>query len=209
MKLLRFVLCQLLILGCGKSYAQKAVFDFLPNSVSTLESGVGVWASTNLIELKQGSELSDLVAIYSNGGYESAYGNRIAFNSWYRPKNQWVDTKISFMTQLNKDFGLLWGVGTGENGGKYNISPSVKFGFIYRVPYDRGDSGVYLRLTSILGGRLKEKSCVADYGQIGGNREVNCRLAAGVDVPEDTLRNLMNQRPYNQNTISVVYKLFF
>ena len=208
MRVLPILVSLLLTVRVDESFAQKTVFDFLPNSISTLGSGAGVWASTSLIELKQGSELSDLIRVYGSGGYESANGNRIDFSYWYKPKNQWVDTKINFMTQLNKDFGILWGLSTGEQGEKYIISPSVKLGFIYKIPYET-DGGIYLRLTNIFGGRLKEKSCVADYGQIGGVREVNCRLAAGVDVPEDTLRALINQRPYNQHAISVIYKLSF
>ena len=198
----------LILLGMGTSYAQKSAFDFMPQSPSTFELGASFWQATNLIEVRQGSELSQMISMYSTGGYESAYGAAISFSNWYKPKGQWVDSHILFMSQLNNDFGILWGLGTGEFGNKYNIDPSIKLGFVYRFPLDVSGQ-LYLRATTILGGHLKEKSCIADYGQIGGVREVNCRLAAGVDAPEDTLKYLMNQKPYNQNVISVVYKMLF
>lgn len=198
----------MLLLGINICYAQRSAFDFVPPSPSTFESGASFWQATNLIEVKQGSELSQMIGIYTNGGYESAYGTAISFANWYKPKGQWVDSHILFMSQLNNDFGILWGLGTGEFGNKYNIDPSIKLGFVYRFPLDVSGQ-FYLRATTIVGGRLKEKSCIADYGEIGGVREVNCRLAAGVDSPEDTLKYLMNQKPYNQNVISVVYKMLF
>ena len=56
----------------------------------------------------------------------------------------------------------------------------------------------------MLGGTLHEKSCSADYGQIGGVQEVNCRLAASTLPPAETLRYLLNEKPYNHNQVSLM-----
>lgn len=56
-----------------------------------------------------------------------------------------------------------------------------------------------VRATRILGGRLRERSCVANYGEIGGVQAVNCRLAASVLPPGQTLGYLFNDKPYNKD----------
>lgn len=202
-----FIICMLCLM-CRSALAQRSAFDFLPPPINTLASGSSIWGATNLVEIKQGSESSDLINSYSRGGYETAYGYPVNFDRWYRPKNGWVDSKLVFMTQFNDNFGLLWGVSTGEQGNKYSIAPGMKVGFVYRLPaYASGN--LYIRATTVVGGNLREKSCIADYGEIGGVQEVNCRLAAGVDPPAETLKNLVNQKPYNQNMISVIYRVFF
>lgn len=198
----------LILLGVNASHAQKSAFDFIPSSSSTFDLGASFWQATNLIEIKQGSELSQIVRVSGDVSYESATGSSINLSNWYKPKSQWVNSQIMFMSQVSNDFGLLWGIGTGEYGSKYTIDPSIKLGFVYRLPLTVSEQ-IYIRASSLIGGRLKEKSCIADYGQIGGVQEVNCRLAASVDSPEDTLKYLMNQKPYNQNVISLVYKMLF
>lgn len=198
----------LMLLSMKISYAQSSAFNFIPSSASTVELGANFWQATNLIEIKQGSELSQIVRVSGDISYESANGSPINLSNWYKPKSQWVNSQVMFMSQFNNNFGLLWGVGTGEYGNKYTIEPSIKLGFVYRVSISVFGE-FYLRASTIVGGHLKEKSCVADYGQIGGVQEVNCRLAASVDSPQDTLKYLMNQKPYNQNVVSAVYRVFF
>ncbi len=197
----------LMLLGMKISHAQNSAFNFIPSSASTLEMGANFWQATNLIEVRQGSELTQVVRVSGDVSYESATGSAINLSDWYKPKSQWVNSQVMFMSQVNDNFGLLWGVGTGEYGTKYTIEPSIKLGFVYRVPVTSSGQ-FYLRASTIIGGRLKEKSCIADFGQIGVH-EVNCRLAAGIDAPEETLKYLMNQKPYNQNIISVVYRVLF
>jgi hypothetical protein len=198
----------LLCLFCRSAFAQRSTFDFIPPSLNTLSSGSSIWGATNLIEIRQGSELSDLMNSYNRGGYETAYGEPVNFKRWYSPKNGWIDSKLIFMTQFSDNFGLLWGASTGEQGNKYSIAPSLRLGFVFRVPTYASDN-FYIRATTVVGGNLREKSCIADYGEIGGIQEVNCRLAAGVDAPSETLKNLVNQKPYNQNVISVIYRILF
>lgn len=199
-----FLLCLL----CRSALAQRTSFDFIPQSVNTLSTGSSIWGATNLLEIRQGSELSDLINAYSRGGYETAFGEPVNFNRWYKPKNGWLDSKLMFMTQFSDNFGLLWGASTGEQGNKYTIAPSLRLGFVYRLPAS-ATGNFYIRATTTIGGNLREKSCIADYGEIGGVQEVNCRLAAGVDTPAETLKSLANQKPYNQNVVSVLYRILF
>jgi hypothetical protein len=42
---------------------------------------------------------------------------------------------------------------------------------------------------------MEEKTCVADYGDIGGIQAVNCRLAATALEPAETLQYLYNEKP--------------
>ena len=46
-----------------------------------------------------------------------------------------------------------------------------------------------------MGGRFKEHSCTADYADLGGLEQVNCRLAATELAPEETLKYLVNDLP--------------
>lgn len=61
----------------------------------------------------------------------------------------------------------------------------------------------------MFGGRLKEKTCSADYGEIGGVQTVNCRLAASTLQPAETLQYLMNEKPKQDMLISVKWTYRF
>lgn len=163
--------------------------------------------STHLIEIQQGSELSRTVSQHQNQGFELAEGDWVGFDSWYSAK--WTDVRLSWMTQVTQNAGLIWGLSTGERGEKYGISPSLKLGFIHQTKINKNNTFLTLRGTSILGGALKEKSCTADYGDIGGIQEVNCRLAASTLEPSDTLNYLFNEKPYNRNQISIQFTHLF
>ena len=102
----------------------------------------------------------------------------------------------------------LWGFGTGEGGAKYHIEPSLKFGFLATEPV--GDGGLLsLSVTTVLGGYFREGSCTANYGAIGGVQEVNCRMAASVLRPSETLDYLVNTPPSDQVSVSLRYRLEF
>jgi hypothetical protein len=163
-------------------------------------------ASTHWVEFSQGSELSKLGASYLAGGFESATGQWVGFEKWYRPK--WVDTRLTWMTQLTPQFGVLWGASTGERAEKYSIAPSLKLGFVYQF---KASSRSYfsLKATSVIGGRMKERACTADYGDIGGLAQVNCRLAATEMAPEDTLKHLTNALPPDRNSVQIRYTVHF
>ena len=91
---------------------------------------------------------------------------------------------------------------------KYTIAPSLKLGLVAQIQ-PASNMVVSFRATTILGGSLNEKSCTADYGDIGGVQRVNCRLAASTLAPQDTLNYLVRQRPLYRNEVSVNFKWKF
>lgn len=156
--------------------------------------------STSLIEIRQGSELSRQVKSLHGQGYESSGGEQVEFSTWY--SSNWTDMRAIWMTPLSANTGFIWGLGTGERGPKYRIDPSLKLGFIHRAAL-APHTVLTVRATTTLGGRLREKSCTADYGDIGGVQTVNCRLAASTLEPAETLRYLFNETPRDRHQISV------
>ncbi|TPK71438.1 hypothetical protein FJ930_15200 [Mesorhizobium sp. B2-4-15] len=151
--------------------------------------------TTSLVDIHQGSPLSDRARGLGNGGYELQNGNRVSFNQWYRAS--WVDMHVDLLTQVTEDTGILWGFGTGEEGEKYRIQPSLKLGFLTQM-HPSPNSTLSLSLTTTFGGKLTEKSCEADYGDFG-TYSVNCRLAASQMAPEETLKYLVNAKPESQH----------
>ncbi len=116
--------------------------------------------------------------------------------------------RITLLSPVNANFGVIWGLGTGEGGEKYHIEPSLKIGFLATEPM--GDNGLLsLAVTTVLGGYFREGSCTADYGPIGGVQSVNCRMADSTLPPAETLNYLLNQRPSDQLGVSLRYQLRF
>ncbi|RTM10124.1 MAG: hypothetical protein EKK31_03720 [Hyphomicrobiales bacterium] len=147
--------------------------------------------TTSLVDIHQGSPLSDRARSLGHGGYELQNGSWVSFNRWYHAN--WVDMHVDLLTQITEDTGILWGFGTGEKGEKYRIEPSLKLGFITQM-HPNSNSTLSLSLTSTFGGSLQEKPCQADYGDFG-TYSVNCRLAASQMAPEETLKYLVNAKP--------------
>lgn len=161
---------------------------------------------TTLIEVRQGSDLSRRVRGLRNQGFDAAGGERVAFSDWYG--SDWTDMRATWMTQLSPATGFIWGLGTGERGSKYRIAPSIRLGFIHQAHLGRR-TRLTLRATTTLGGRLREKSCTADYGEIGGVQTVNCRLAASTLEPSETLRFLFNDKSGDRHQLSVSFNHAF
>jgi hypothetical protein len=151
--------------------------------------------TTSLVDIHQGSPLSDRAKGLGDGGYELQNGSWVSFNQWYRPN--WVDMHVDLITQVTDDTGILWGFGTGEQAEKYRIEPSFKFGFLTQF-HPTPNSILSFSLTTTIGGSLTEKSCQADYGDLG-TYSVNCRLAASEMAPEETLKYLVNAKPESQH----------
>lgn len=162
--------------------------------------------ATHLIDLRQGSSLSAKVSGLQNYSYESAYGSTLPVGRWYATR--WVDVQVSFLTQIDRDLGVIWGVSTGERGEKYVIAPSFKLGLLYGFSL-WGKGRLSIKAYHVFSGALREKNCSADYGEIGGVREVNCRLAASPMTPEETLRFNFNEKPEDRNFISIEYRKEF
>ena len=161
---------------------------------------------THVIEIRQGSELSEKVNFYTVGGFEAANGSFVSYTPWY--VNHWTDTRVSFMTQITETLGIIWGVSSGEVGDKYRIYPSLKIGVAYFENLSK-NSTLSFKVTTILSGNLTEYPCIADYGDVGGVQMVNCRMAASQLPPSETLNYLFNDRPYNQTMVTLEYKLYF
>lgn len=162
--------------------------------------------ATHWVELVQGSELSKRAAGFRAGGFDSATGQWVGFDKWYRPKM--VDTRLTLMTQVAPDLGFIWGASTGEQAEKYRTSPSLKLGLVVQHKLS-AHSGFSFRATSTLGGRFRERACVADYGDVGGVERVNCRLAATELAPSETLKYLVNALPPDRHNLQIRYHFSF
>ncbi|TGQ33263.1 MULTISPECIES: hypothetical protein [unclassified Mesorhizobium] len=147
--------------------------------------------TTSLVDIHQGSPLSDRARSLGDGGYELQNGSWVSFNQWYH--TNWLDLHVDLLTQLTENTGILWGFGTGEKGEKYSVEPSLKLGFLTQT-HPTPKSTLSFSLTSTIGGNLTEKPCVANYGDLG-IYSVNCRLAATDMAPEETLKYLVNAKP--------------
>ncbi|MBZ9881012.1 hypothetical protein LB535_01500 [Mesorhizobium sp. CA10] len=160
--------------------------------------------TTSLIGMHQGSPLSDRARGLGGGGYELQNGSWVSFNQWYH--TNWVDMHVDLLTQVTENTGILWGFGTGEQGDKYTIGPSLKLGFLTQT-HPNPNSTLSLSVTSIIGGNLTEKPCLADYGDLG-SYSVNCRLAAGEMAPQETLKYLVSAKPESMH-LWLNYRLTF
>lgn len=158
------------------------------------------WENTFLLDAYIGSHRSNVADALSTGGYELSGGAFIDFNDWYTP--EFPDTTILFLKQVTPDFGIIWGLSTGEKGEKYKIDPALQVGFVYQyIPFEN----TILSITAVypLFGQMTEETCVADYGSLGGIQTVNCRLAADTVPPARTLDYLIRIRAENDAKISV------
>ena len=180
-----------------------AVFTFASSSQIKADN---FFSDSALIGIYTGSKRSSLMKSVRSGTYELSNGEPVSFAEWYTPKLPEIN--VVFLKPTSDAFGLIWGAGSGEYAEKYKISPSIHLGMLYRHRITDNMSlnfrGVY-----ILGGWLREKTCTADYGEIGGVQVVNCRLAATTLAPEDTLEFLIKERGEIDSYISFDFTLRF
>lgn len=158
--------------------------------------------TTQLLEIKQTAEHFNKLEQFRSGGFEAAQGAWVSFRPWYSSTGR--DISVTWMTQVQTGFGFIWGASTGERGIKYTIAPSLKLGAVYQTEITK-NGFLSVKGTTIVGGSLKEKSCMADYGDIGGVQEVNCRLAATELPPAETLNYLVRGKPYNQHQLLIQF----
>ncbi len=191
-------------------YLRLTVILFVSNFIHTsgiaqsLYQGHSIIESTHLIELAQDTVTSLKARELRTGGFETATGTYIDFSRWYSP--DWYDTRISWMTQITPKFGFIWGISTGEQAEKYSIDPGLRLGFIYQTNIGK-NSTVAFTASTYVGGELRERTCQADYGEIGGVQEVNCRLAATTLAPAETLDYLTYSKP--GDVWQITYKFNF
>ena len=162
--------------------------------------------ATHLVDVRAGSTLTRKVQDASQGGYQLSDGTPVSFSQWY--SSNWTDIGVTWMTEISEFFGMYWGIRTGESGQKYRIEPGLTLGFVVRSELSR-HSAVSLSATTVFGGMLRESSCSADFGAIGGVQTVNCRLAASVLPPAETLQYLFNEQPLGQSQVILRYQLEF
>lgn len=161
---------------------------------------------TFLFDVTVGSSRSQIARDLSFGGYELSDGTLVDFSDWYRPR--FPDLNFIFLTQLNPSLGLIWGGSLGERGEKYRIDPGLWVGFVYRREIGVQSSLTFSAVT-LVGGNLRERACVGDYGAIGGIQEVNCRFAASPLPPPETLQFLVNEKGYRETRLSLQYEIRF
>ena len=166
----------------------------------------GFWDDTFLIGVAQGSGRSDLMRALSRGALTLSDGRGVAFRDWYRARHP--EVSVSMMTQISPEFGITWGISSGERGEKYSMSAGFSIGFIYQIKTGRRGL-VTLSASTLLGGALRERACVADYGAVGGIQAVNCRLAATALPPEETLRYLIRETGRRESRAAVTYEYRF
>lgn len=160
------------------------VLSVLSIQVSRPAAASDLFSDTFLIGVFQGSNRSTLGRELGDGGFELSTGEFFSLRDFYTPSIPQIS--ILFLRQVSPTFGIIWGVGTPERAPKYEIEPTAYLGFLYQ--YELFDNA-FLSVRGIypFGGRLRELSCIGDFGEIGGVQEVNCRLAAGILPPSQTL----------------------
>jgi hypothetical protein len=159
---------------------------------------------TFLLDVSLGSARSQIARDLSDGGYELADGTPINFSDWY--DTSFPELNVLFLTELTPRLGLAWGLSTGERGEKYRIDPGIWIGFIQNYDLTK-KSRLTISALTLLGGNFRERSCVGDYGDIGGIQSVNCRLAASLLPPTDTLNFLVREPGFIETRISIRYQL--
>ena len=147
-----------------------------------------VLQDTYLLDVYAGSARSDLATGLRSGGYELSGGNAVNFDDWYKPRLP--DLTVLLLSELSPNFGISWGLSSGEVAEKYRIDPALHLGFTVQTELFP-NATLSLTIQTLLGGRLREKSCTADYEEEGIS-EVNCRLAASLMPPEETLDYLLD-----------------
>ena len=169
-------------------------------------SGQSFWSATHLIEVKYDADHTKWLSPARSGGFETSQGSWVSFRPWYDNKGL-RNTSLAWMTQVSPTFGVIWGVGTGERAAKYVITPSLKLGAIYQTGLSK-NSLISVKGTTVLGGQLREKTCIGNY-DLEGEQEVNCRLAASVLPPAETLKYLYRERPYNLSQVQIQFRTQF
>jgi hypothetical protein len=147
------------------------------------------WEETTLYDVNAHSVRSGKSRSLAVGGYELSNGEWQSFRGWYLPRISEVN--ILLLTEIKQNVGLIWGVSTGGYGEKYSIQPGVWVGVVSLWQISE-QASLTVSAKTLLGGRLSEEACIADYGDVGGIQKVNCRLAASILEPNETLDYLVN-----------------
>ncbi len=161
---------------------------------------------SQLTEIVQNNPLSKKASGFRDGHYELSTGDLQRFDDWFHPAFQ--DMRLSWLLPITPDWGIVWGIGTGERADKYTIAPSIKLGFVMDTPLSHR-SRLSLSASTWLGGRMREKPCSAFYAEFGAIKAVNCRLAASLLPPEETLNYSVFAIPEDRTLIKLKYVIFY
>lgn len=161
---------------------------------------------SDLLDFRIGGRFSSVAQRLALGGYELAQGEYVSFDQWYTPRMR--EISVQFLTAVAPDLGVTWGFGTGERGAKYRIQPSLQIGFIYQKEVFPNGWLSFI-FDGVIGGNFSEKTCVADYGAIGGIQTVNCRYAAEPIAPSETLKFLEKRRGYTESRATLAFEFRF
>lgn len=164
------------------------------------------WSQTDLRGLSFDGLNSHIVRSAAHEGFELSGGEYVDLSNWYSP--EFPNISASFETQLRPNLSMIWGGSLGESGTKYTLGPSGMIGFAYRRPVGKS-AIISLEMLSVFGGALRERSCTANYGSLGGVQAVNCRLAATTLSPKQTLQYLWDEPPTATTTLRIAYSLQF
>ena len=170
-----------------------------------LQSGAASASETHLLDVYAGSSRSAQMKTVRSEGYELAGGEVVRFDDWYRPVIP--DLTVLLLTELSADLGLIWGVSLGERGEKYRIDPAFHIGLTWQVRLSE-TATLSTSVQTMIGGRLRETSCSADYG-VFGMAEVNCRLAASLLPPEETLDYLFDTPGHRETRVTIRFVQMF
>ncbi|WP_304616334.1 hypothetical protein [Paracoccus sp. (in: a-proteobacteria)] len=162
-------------------------------------------SDTHLIDIRTGSARSDLVRRIRSGGYELADGTPLSLRVWYLP--DMPELTVMMLTEVTPSFGITWGFSTGEGARKYSIAPALHLGFSAHHALSP-NAVLSLSAGTVLGGRLSERPCDADYGPFGV-MPVNCRLAASTLPPEETLDYLLDRDGATESWVSLRFEYRF
>jgi len=164
--------------------------------------------SITVFDIHQGDPLSDLALSYSQEGYQLSTlggGGWQSMAPFYA--THWREVTAKALLTLDADHGIVFGVTSGEAGEKYKIDPGIILGFIAQS-HPRPQGTLSLSVNTSLFGHMTEYPCQGDFGDLGDDITVNCRLAASPISIEDGLAQLVDQDP-SRLTLSVSYTVNF
>ena len=182
-----------------------AFFGMAPFVLAASAWGQSADTDARLVGVEVGG-LSSLAVEMAAGSGGLSDGSRYSFGRYYDTDMR--DLRVTMLSQLDDNFGIIWGFGTGEAGDKYHIEPSLKIGFVTTERISENEM-MSFSISTVLWGYFREGACQADYGAIGGVQRVNCRMADSVLAPSETLDYLVNQAPADQISVSLRYNLRF
>lgn len=174
--------------------------------VGSADADSAFLAQTQLVGLSFYGLNSGTVRQAARQGFELSNGTPADLAFWYSP--QFPNISAVFATDLGRGVSLIWGGSIGERGPKYSLDPSGVVGILLRQPMGPR-AELTFQVYGQFGGALRESPCLGDYGALGGIQAVNCRLAASILPPVETLGYLWNTAPTAQATAKLTYELRF